>query len=94
MALVLDEKNNFNSREQSTHMVNDLEVVRDNNGKGIGFRSPSRVELTRRMSHQAHLDAVRRGEWTPPPPAPMFTDAERARYEAVRSPAATPAPVS
>lgn len=66
-------------------MTDDLTVVRDSNGKGIGFRSPSRVELTRRMAEQNYRNAVRSGEWTPPPPAPMFTAEQRAHYEALRA---------
>lgn len=71
-------------------MTDDLTVVRDSNGKGIGFVSPSRRALTQQIAHRNHLEAVRRGEWTPPPAAPMFTDAERARYEAMRAGQAPP----
>lgn len=63
----------------------DIEVVRDSNGKGIGFRSPSRQALTRQIALDNARREQLRGGWTPPPPAPMFSAEERAHYERLRA---------
>ncbi|MBY0552872.1 MAG: hypothetical protein K2W95_36650 [Candidatus Obscuribacterales bacterium] len=72
-------------------MTDDLTVVRDSNGKGIGFRSPSRQLLTRQIAESNARRALLTGEFVPPPPAPMFSPEERARYEAMRT-GQTPGP--